>query len=762
LGLGIFVNRIVLIFKSLFVAALLMLFSSVSSAANYSSEDINNPSFEDISTSGQVVLENCDDCAVRVDIGFEFTFYGRTYTRLNVLSNGLVTFDGTDLIACCGLRMEIADGVAGILAPWWTDLSMQEEPLSETVKEEDGKIFTKLEGSPGSYRFIIQYNNVRHFHNLRTDDSNTFQIKLLQENNNVEFHYKNIVTNNNSHTIGIESPQQAYQLQGITYLPEGFSNFAVAFVPPEKNKLTSSVRYVSAGNTFTHGFEVNQSVSDISEVSILQSTDGVCTGGTETSGDATIMGEINYDSPIVVSTSPTTKFSVEYTVLESLGFDAASAQFVYGEYIDFCLDGSDEFYTLEAQSILVSQVGDASDSVKASNAAFGRNETLSALVSKDNVLDVATAPDGTADNVYFTGQDNESLEFESFQLTNLSGNAECGPPYIDATGEQRLLYVICTTGSGTNVILHKYNLDTYLDDDLSEEGETIAATEHSFSSDVRSTALVAAAAGNYVYSRDAGGGHDVYLNGTKINLASGEVKSVAIDSSGTKVVFVIDNTVYFYQGSLPAETINNDGVTSAHISFDGSTIAFNSTGNLDVGVGNSDASLEIFTVPAASPFTTFTQKTELAAGTCKFPLLSEKAERIFTVCDEDLLNLGNNFDAREAVFLIEDLPSGDTVAHLLTSQSDSTQNISRISASANSARLSFEDASDSRTYELSGFSGFNTRVQDFSAKEYPVPYKLPGDGKSSSGRLYALLVLLAFSFIFKRYSLALRKTARNS
>jgi len=170
-------------------------------AENYDQESITY-AFEDISGTGITLIEDCDDCARAVDIGFEFTYYGRVYTQMYVGVNGFVLPGGSapeqgGRMACCnGLDIPWNDNMAGDIAPWWTDLSLKEQADS-SAKEEDGKIYTETIGTSPNQIFIVQYNKVRHFHNLVTDDANTFQLKIFEEDNHIEFHYKNLVANKN-------------------------------------------------------------------------------------------------------------------------------------------------------------------------------------------------------------------------------------------------------------------------------------------------------------------------------------------------------------------------------------------------------------------------------------------------------------------------------------------------------------------------------------------------------------------------------------
>ncbi len=711
--------------------------------------NVNSPivfASEDISGTGAVVLENCDDCGKAIDIGFPFTFYGRTYTQLYVVSNGFIVMGGSraelgNRSGCCvGRDIPFDDNLEGVLAPWWNDLSMLAN--AETLApEENGRVLYQLNGSSGSYELVIQYDEVRHFHNLLTDEANTFQVILSQVDNSIEFRYEKILPTSSIHTIGIESPAQdegdKYFRTGVEVSPPFTDNFSITYTPDFSLNMTSSMRYVAAGGILEHVFTLGTALTDISDIDFVNFVAGdsyVTDNGIDFAGAQLL-------NP---ATNPA-KFSLQYTMEPNYNGDAglvATDKIEFALVPESCSNVSDECFNLVSQSIYIKQspfLDDLED--KVNSLAFNEHATLSVFLSKDNLLSDITKSENAMD-VFFSGPDPDTLEPESHQLSHLTGTKQCGAPHIDDTDAYSYLYVMCHTGTdATEIAVYRYDLDSYLDDNLAEQSIVVSGTTHAFSGSVSTQARVVAADGNVAYARDIGGGQqDVHYNGVKINSASGDLKSLSIDETGTKVVYVIDNTVYYYNGS--ENLVDANGVTSASISIDGSTIAFNSTG--DLSGNNADGSLEVFTVPVS--LTPFTQQTNLASGNCKLPVMNANASRLVVVCDADLLGLGNDFTSREGVFVIENI-TGETVTHLVSAKTTETSDIAGLSLSSDGAVLSFDSAvaSDLSAYLLIGLSRLDSTLEDYGEKSYPVPFYMPGDGKS--GAVFYLFVMFFFALV---------------
>jgi hypothetical protein len=97
---------------------------------------------------------DCNDCvAFHVPIGFDFTFYGSSFSQLQISSNGLVKLgsDESLLDGCCwGGEIPVDDNYNNIIAVAWTDLN----------PSAPGDIAFETQGTAPHRKFVVQWNNV--------------------------------------------------------------------------------------------------------------------------------------------------------------------------------------------------------------------------------------------------------------------------------------------------------------------------------------------------------------------------------------------------------------------------------------------------------------------------------------------------------------------------------------------------------------------------------------------------------------------------
>jgi extracellular elastinolytic metalloproteinase len=132
-----------------------------------------------------------------VDLPFPFTFYGQTYNRVYVCTNGFVEFAGPGTTNCSSSNGTIP-GTArpnGAIYPFWDDLFV--DALAS--------IRTELKGTAPNRRFVIEFRNLHFSGDIsRRVDFNT----ILLENGQVLMQHRNIADDGrergNSATIGIE------------------------------------------------------------------------------------------------------------------------------------------------------------------------------------------------------------------------------------------------------------------------------------------------------------------------------------------------------------------------------------------------------------------------------------------------------------------------------------------------------------------------------------------------------------------------------
>jgi hypothetical protein len=145
-------------------------------------EDITY-SFTDISGSASSALVNGDDSTTTQNIGFNFEFYGTTYTQVSWSPNGLMTFGGTDGdFANTDFATAGPGGNLPSIAVFWDDLQFFQSGSDQT--------YYGTYGSSGSQYFVIQWNLVSHFFN--SNDPATFQVILYEGSNQILFLYDDI------------------------------------------------------------------------------------------------------------------------------------------------------------------------------------------------------------------------------------------------------------------------------------------------------------------------------------------------------------------------------------------------------------------------------------------------------------------------------------------------------------------------------------------------------------------------------------------
>ena len=186
----------------------------------------------EVEYEGTVVYEGLlDDGAFGpYPIGFDFTYYGNTYSDFYVTSNGLVMFDtistSWDNVTIPTPDVPLGDTVNNYIAPFWDDIALNEE----------GFIQFKSVGAYGHRKLIIQFRNMYFYGTPYL--LGTFQVILYEDDNSIQIQYRDIIdhstdlTSGSSATVGIENVDGSmgilcsYNTAGYVY-----SGRAIHFVP---------------------------------------------------------------------------------------------------------------------------------------------------------------------------------------------------------------------------------------------------------------------------------------------------------------------------------------------------------------------------------------------------------------------------------------------------------------------------------------------------------------------------------------------------
>lgn len=159
------------------------------------------------STSGTDVFDNDedDDISGSINIGFSFKYGCDIYSTVKVSTNGWLTLGGgsSNTLPANDLKT-ISNGP--ILAPLWDDLS-----LSST-----GVIRYRTTGSSPSRVFTVEWREMK-WSKSASGKVISFEVKLYEGSNNIDFHYKTETNNVNSGSasIGLNGGSQATDFYSI-------------------------------------------------------------------------------------------------------------------------------------------------------------------------------------------------------------------------------------------------------------------------------------------------------------------------------------------------------------------------------------------------------------------------------------------------------------------------------------------------------------------------------------------------------------------
>jgi hypothetical protein len=124
-----------------------------------------------------------------VNMGMSFSFYGTSYTSVDVFSKGYLSFVGGGEVKYDNEPMPNTSSPNGVIAPFWEDL----DPSVQ------GGVYYYYDSA--NSRFIVQYNNVVMYGG---NQSSTFQV-ILNSDGSMIFQYNSMNAPVNGCTVGIEN-----------------------------------------------------------------------------------------------------------------------------------------------------------------------------------------------------------------------------------------------------------------------------------------------------------------------------------------------------------------------------------------------------------------------------------------------------------------------------------------------------------------------------------------------------------------------------
>ena len=190
------------------------------SNGNFWSDSDNEESIDyewiDISDSG--ILYNFpgnDQAGINLDIGFDFPFYGNTYTSFIINANGWIGF-GEDSNAWNNLEIPSIDAPRPAIFGLWDDLNPVNDQCNDYCS---GEVYYHSNDE----RLVVWFDNVAHWWTDYNDMYYSFQI-VLYPNGEINMNYKEFLGDPNnesglySATVGIQDADglNALQILGDT------------------------------------------------------------------------------------------------------------------------------------------------------------------------------------------------------------------------------------------------------------------------------------------------------------------------------------------------------------------------------------------------------------------------------------------------------------------------------------------------------------------------------------------------------------------
>ncbi|MGS2640213.1 S8 family serine peptidase [Streptosporangium sp. LJ11] len=143
-----------------------------------------------------------DDESQMITLPFAFPFYGKTYTRGAVATNGFLTFGANTYAFPSNVSLPATGDSNASIYPYWEDLAMWD----------DSGLYTATVGTAPHRTFVVEWRNVQFYD---SDDHFSFEA-LLGEDGSIGFRYRGIdapIEAGTTATIGIENAEGTDALQ---------------------------------------------------------------------------------------------------------------------------------------------------------------------------------------------------------------------------------------------------------------------------------------------------------------------------------------------------------------------------------------------------------------------------------------------------------------------------------------------------------------------------------------------------------------------
>jgi len=295
-----------------------------------------------------------------IPIGFNFTFFGNTYSDINISTNGFIGFDANMINGCCSGQPLPQDENAwyggyaslnNLIAGVWTDL----DPRGA------GTITYGVFGTAPNRRFVVHYSNVNYYYYYYSDVVD-FQIKLYETTNVIEIHTKYVGYDGHIRTQGIENATgtDAYFVAGRVTSQFQVFNDGVRFAPAPTDDTPPTITAAVSGTmgdngwytsdvdvdwTVTDGESAISSTTGCDDFSITADQAAVTYTCTATSDGGTASESVTIQRD---ATDPDIAYSgnaSSYTVDQSVAISCAASDAMSGLASNDCADVNGDAYT---------------------------------------------------------------------------------------------------------------------------------------------------------------------------------------------------------------------------------------------------------------------------------------------------------------------------------------------------------------------------------------------------------------------------------
>jgi hypothetical protein len=120
-----------------------------------------------------------------IDLGFDFCFFGETYSQILIGANGLVTFDLDEAGAFCPWNIDAGDAIPSPDIPVNSIMGAWHD-INPAVSGDPSQIQYTILGSAPSRQFVINYTDVVHFSGSCSNFETTQQIILYESSNVID------------------------------------------------------------------------------------------------------------------------------------------------------------------------------------------------------------------------------------------------------------------------------------------------------------------------------------------------------------------------------------------------------------------------------------------------------------------------------------------------------------------------------------------------------------------------------------------------